>query len=299
MRHISFDESSVLREFAKIASDKGLIKTAEEVPQTKGPVAPAPAQTVSIPPIARPDVNTMTAEQAKLNELLKKYPYLAAVVGGKDVGNKRSALQQVYNQTGAFFKELKSLRLPGYANLAKPVLDAVKGYLGKKFPNQSQLIAERLQSDMQSDDGSMNAEDSIVTAAREDSGKFYDITGETGEDLVDMAHPGGGTKTELTHSKTDENLVETIVEQQEKDLDVAHSVPKGTYATLVDLYVNLHKMGHKSQLSGLKQLIRKVATLDEVVDYTLVRLADRLDNIGHRKAANKVDALLKKKDYVK
>lgn len=132
-------------------------------------------------------------------------------------------------------------------------------------------------------------------SAKDDTGKYYDISGETGEQLVEKAHPGGGTKTELTHSKTDENLVETIVEQQKKDVEVARSVPKGTYATLVNLYAKLHKMGHKEHLVGLKSMISSIATSEEVIDYTLVSLADRLDKGGYREAANRVDELLKKK----
>lgn len=129
--------------------------------------------------------------------------------------------------------------------------------------------------------------------AKEEGGKYYDVTGETGEQLVEKAHPGGGTKTELTHSKTDENLVETIVEQQKKDLEVAQSVPKGTYAMLVELYRKLHKMGHIEKLDELKSIIASLATPEEIMEHTLVSLADRLDKAGYNKAADKVDELLK------
>jgi hypothetical protein len=138
-------------------------------------------------------------------------------------------------------------------------------------------------------------DDFIVVNAKGESQKYYDVTGETGEQLVEKAHPGGGTKTELTHSKTDENLVETIVEQQKADIEVARSVPKGTYAELMNLYGILTKMGYKKHLSGLRTVIKSIATPDEVIDYTLNVLADKLDLMGFEKSADLVDGLLKKK----
>lgn len=124
------------------------------------------------------------------------------------------------------------------------------------------------------------------------SEKLYDVSGETGEQLVDKAHPGGGTKTELTHSKTDENLVETIVEQQKKDVEVAHSAPKGTYAALRDLYIKLSHMVPKEKLEGLANQIRVIATPEDYVADHLVLLAHNLDKAGHYKAANRVDEML-------
>lgn len=123
--------------------------------------------------------------------------------------------------------------------------------------------------------------------------KVYDVTGETGKDLIDSAHPGN-MHTELTHSKTKENLVETIVEQQEADIDVALSVPKGTYAMLMNLHDKLNKLGHKDILPELEKVIKLVAIPKDVLEYSLVTLANKLDAKGFIEVADKVDSLIKK-----
>lgn len=129
--------------------------------------------------------------------------------------------------------------------------------------------------------------------SKQADGKLYDISGETGEQLIDSAHPGGGTRTELSHSKTNENLVETIVEQQKRDVEVAKSVPKGTYAALVKLHNQLNKMGHGKLLSPLRDAILRVARVEDIVSGALVSLADKLDDLGYERSANKVDGLIK------
>ncbi|KKM23305.1 hypothetical protein LCGC14_1616550 [marine sediment metagenome] len=131
--------------------------------------------------------------------------------------------------------------------------------------------------------------------AKEAEEKLYDVSGETGEQLVDSAHPGGGTRTELTHSKTDENLVETIVEQQKKDIEVAQSIPKGTYAALKDLHTKLEKLGvNKYHLNKLSGIIDSIYTPEEFISYRLAKLSDDLDAIGCYDAADKVDNFKKK-----
>jgi hypothetical protein len=134
----------------------------------------------------------------------------------------------------------------------------------------------------------------IKTAASDKpASKVYDVTGESGEDLVDDAHPGN-MHTEISNRKDDDgNLVETIVERQEMDLDVVRKVPKGTYATLVELYNRLHKAGQVEVLSDLANVIKSIATAEDVMEHTLVTLATVLDEKGFSKAADKVDALLK------
>ncbi|HEC63743.1 MAG TPA: hypothetical protein ENI23_00450 [bacterium] len=124
--------------------------------------------------------------------------------------------------------------------------------------------------------------------------KNYDVTGETGEQLIESAHPGGGTRTELTHSKTEENLIETIVEQQKRDIEVARSIPKGTYAALISLYDVLNKMGHKEYLGGLVKTIKRIATYEDIMINTLLTLADGLDRRGLKNATNHVDKMLEK-----
>lgn len=316
MKHITFDQSSVLREFARIAHEKGFIKEAAGPmdafegmfdPETmKGmegkpvdlsgitPTAPSPSKTVmprgeigtgqgtsqSIPTVGPP---TNTGGKPSIS--LVQNPMFTNLA--KELATGYAAQAQTSEQAAKAYldKSLQTLKTNLTGKVLPKDLDNFINYMMQSIPQHGGPAAKT----------SMVNEDGLVTNAKDDASKLYDITDETGEQLVEKAHPGGGTRTELTHSKTDENLVETIVEQQKKDLEVAKSVPKGTYAALADLYMSLHKMGHKDKLGGLKKLIKSVATIEDVVEYTLVRLADRLDTLGNKTAANKVDELIKKK----
>lgn len=268
MRNITFDESSVLREFARIAADKGLVKVAQPAP-----AAPAP----------QPAKNPLYDEAVRLNEL-------SAKLMQKYKGNMAAAKKELDQHILLSANKLRQQ----YGK--HPAIDKFQQELSGKL-----LVPEMVAQNpgaMADDELEVDArtETAQVKQAKDDNSKNYDVSGETGEDLVEQAHPGGGTYTELTHSKTKENLVETIVEQQEADLAVARKAPKGTYATLMTLHNNLVKMGHEDKLTELKALIAKVATVEEVVGHTLLSLADKLDELGYRKAADQVDTLLKKKD---
>jgi len=61
--------------------------------------------------------------------------------------------------------------------------------------------------------------------------KLYDITGETGEQLVGQAHPGGGPT--MAPAKDEGGKVETVVEEQQKDLKVVKTQPTGKQAAFV------------------------------------------------------------------
>jgi hypothetical protein len=61
--------------------------------------------------------------------------------------------------------------------------------------------------------------------------KLYDITGETGEQLIGEAHPGGGPT--MVPSKDEGGKVETIVEEQKKMLKVVNTQPSGKQAIFV------------------------------------------------------------------
>lgn len=226
MKHISFDDSTVMNELLKIAHKEGLIKSADEsLPAPELPERELP-----------PDVPLSPKEDMDIpDDLVPQYADDAA--------------------------DDKECDCEG-----EPDCDCDK------------------------EDKKDKKKDKKATAAA--SEKLYDVSGETGEQLVDKAHPGGGTRTELTHSKTDENLVETIVEQQQKDMEVAHSVPKGTYAALRDLYVKLSYMVSKDKLEGLAKQIFAIATPEDYVSDRLVLLAHDLDKAGHYKAADRVDEML-------
>lgn len=392
MRHISFDESTVLNELAKIAHKNGLVKTAQDIPAPRGEITGVPE--------SKPAPNVPRAVDARVqlgmfNRFLKSYPSMSAIYNGQ-----RLKVNQLVSDTKQldFSNQYKTLRDPRVVTdpNVKKMVESLRAKLGQQLVNLRQMInrlpperretwvkniqhlrsladkqgdIEKSAEDRKTEEwlagvvsdiqqagrnasvlkpmysgaakymaglttkvpveelkkfvfntalkdkkqlgwlpaevqkaivGAMNKRSSIkndgfiVVNAKEDSDKYYDVTDETGEQLVEKAHPGGGTKTELTHSKTDENLVETIVEQQEKDIDVAKSVPKGTYAELMSLYRTLKKMGHKEHLVELRKIIKSVATTDEVIDYTLTSLADKLENMGFKKSADNVNELKKK-----
>jgi hypothetical protein len=264
MKHIGFDQSTVLNEYARIAVNNGLVKQAQEATEVveqsestePGVVTFEKGTTIAIPEAKK-------AFDAFLNDLGKE----RILVG--------------------LFNSLKQWKIP-------PKTDPVKlgQILFKEFgwqPMVLQLLKKHFPQSIQSDKQATNKNDSKKVAEQ----SIYNVSGETGEQLVEKAHPGGGTKTELTHSKTDENLVETIVEQQDADVGVARSVPKGTYAALVNLYLKLNKMGYGKHLGELRKAINKIATREDYVFYTLNMLADKLDNIGHSEAANRIDEILK------
>lgn len=280
MKNIDFDESLVLREYARIAGEKGIIKEAEDgarVPKGPVPTAPTAKDTRTIPP-----TQPQTAED-HLNILFRGYPNVGVVYSGKNPKNyqafieeismpdffqalnalwttskqpehkqtlqplvktlKQRLLQYISQLSAAIKKQRNQYKRQGYATLdhdkkLKNLNNAYKGLSARKASAEPAL-SKRAESE------------GVLKMAKDDKGKVYDVTGETGEQLVEKAHPGGGTKTELTHSKTDENLVETIVEQQERDVEVARSKPKGTYAMLADLHDELHKMGYEDHLEPL------------------------------------------------
>ena len=291
MKHIGFDQSTVLNEFARIAHEKGLIKKAEIEIGDFGEEAPKPGAKP-----ATPNLDKLLAGQAV--ELEKYWPEVSPYFQYmfQQAGSHENFLKQskgaVDTIKRALFAYFKSVNDPKGLEFYYKQLDTMFRPTGPKEPGQ--LERPNIVMSPMADDGEVTASASDENVKTADE-KKYDVTGETGEQLVNDAHPGGGTKTELTHSKTDENLVETIVEQQKKDVEVAHSVPKGTYAALVDLYNKLHKMGHKDRLNGLAKTIHIVATEEDIVMHTLVTLADELDRRGFQDVASSVDELFKKK----
>jgi len=240
MRHnYNFDDSEVMREFANIAANKGLVKQAsdEELLKEAGPAANEMRQTIN--QLMRSKNPFMDATQAMNKFHAKYYGKIPNQRLGLFLGRIRDAVVAHWTKAYANNPEVQAAAQKFHTEVTNAWVTPLTH---AKLP---ELDLTKQQS----------AEMENMKTAEE---KLYDVSGETGEQLVDKAHPGGGTRTELTHSKTDENLVETIVEQQKKDVEVALSMPKGTYAALLNL-------------------------------------ADRLDKLGYVKAADRVDSLLKKK----
>ena len=84
------------------------------------------------------------------------------------------------------------------------------------------------------------------------STQIYDVSGETGEDLVDQAHPDGG-KEIIEKSTKDMGVVETITEQQKKMHDVVFKKPTGKLALNVaaNLIKNADENLNESDLDNL------------------------------------------------
>lgn len=215
--------------------------------------------------------------------------------GGIDNRNFRPTLHNVQKWVS------RNFCTPGFVHLYGDVVDSIETSIASKYSQYAvnaralkrQMLGwlPQIKKEIAAKCGRQaSTSDDNVKQANE---KLYDITGETGDQLVDKAHPGGGTKTEIS-SKTDENLVETIVEQQGKDLEVARSVPKGTYALLMNLHQKLSKMGYGKMLGTLDHAIAKVASHDEIVLMALGELAENLDKIGYEKQAKTVHDLKKK-----
>jgi len=225
MRNITFNESSVLTEFLRIAEEKNLLGLKKE--------AEAPV----------PQKNPLTMALSQLNDywaqLLTKMPesrakplFDRAVVKTVDMLKKRYRDPESHKKIDEF--EVQAKKIAEHTRMLLPELDLSK-------------------------------------SAKKGDSKVYDVTGETGKDLIDSAHPGN-TRTELTHSKTDENLVETIFEQQEKDIEVAHSVPTGVYAALTELADGLDKLGYTKEADAVDDMIKKAS--DSEVDDLLRKYDD-------------------------
>lgn len=90
----------------------------------------------------------------------------------------------------------------------------------------------------------------------------YDVTKEEGKDLVEKAHP---KKMQTAKSQGEGGVVENVVEQQEKDIDVATKMPHGS---LIGVHANL---------------------INE-----LVKLANEYEDKGDIKNAERIDAVIRK-----
>lgn len=338
MKHISFNESEVLSEYARIANEKGIVKAASIVEE---PLLSEAGGFVSRGSITGKIIKKLSELQKTLYSSVRDQNskgeisrlFTSAMIG---MQKYQKDMAPVTVSTGGGLPGMAALptgiKVPDknvefithVADMSKSlkgqlqsVLSADKlmyGFLADKLnildgmAQGAQLeitIASNFRSPVKNPmlpsaapAPAAEADDGLpATTAGSEGGKCYDVTGETGEQLIDSAHPGGGTRTELTHSKTDENLVETIVEQQKRDLEVAKSVPKGTYATLVKLHGQLLRLGYGDELSLLRDAILRVSTTKDIVNGTLVGLSDRLDVLGYRKSSSRIDRILLKAEW--
>ena len=112
--------------------------------------------------------------------------------------------------------------------------------------------------------------------------KLYHVHSETGEDLVNAAHPGGGTVTQLDVTPSDKlALVETIVEQHKVIEDIARGLATGKIASLSERLVRL---ADKFDEAGFEVM----------AEYLTSTLSD-LNSIAKKKVVTADDSSLKER----
>jgi len=90
--------------------------------------------------------------------------------------------------------------------------------------------------------------------------KLYDITGETGDDLVNQAHPGGGPT--LFKAEEEGGKVETIIEEHKKVLDKANKAPTGKYAEVISkLVATANMLEEKKEFEAAANIDKTIAEL--------------------------------------
>lgn len=104
----------------------------------------------------------------------------------------------------------------------------------------------------------------------------YDVLGETGEDLIDAAHPDGSHKLEGVDS--DEAVIETIIDQRKKILEKIEKMPKGKLSTSAEV-IDAVKMVF-SQESSESQLEKNIDTHMKVATDTFNYVDGLIDREG-------------------
>jgi len=94
----------------------------------------------------------------------------------------------------------------------------------------------------------------------EAAGKLYDITGETGDDLINQAHPGGGPT--LAPASDEGGKVETIVEEHKKVVDKATKAPTGKVAEVIGkLIATANKLENEGNVKAAQIVDKTIAEL--------------------------------------
>lgn len=114
--------------------------------------------------------------------------------------------------------------------------------------------------------GNPDKETPVKDHRRYEPGEEYGVTKETGEDLVGEAHPKDAKPAE---AMGDGGLVENIVQQQEKDIEVATRMPTGALVgkhaelvkTLVSLANELEGDGKAEIAARIDQTIERISGL--------------------------------------
>lgn len=176
--------------------------------------------------------------------------------------------------------------IPGQEQPAAPAVKPVEPFLkdtmpalkevstpeqSKEFimnPKTSAVIISRLVA-LANDLDAMGAEDAALAVDRrlvlykEAVDKLYDVHGETGDKLVEMAHPGGGPV--LVPAKDEGGKVETIVEEHKKMVDRSTKKPTGKIAEVIQkLVVRANALEDAGEIEAARAVDRAIEQLREV-----------------------------------
>lgn len=122
--------------------------------------------------------------------------------------------------------------------------------------------------------------DIALSVTASEHNKLYHVHNEKGEDLIDAAHPGGGTETQLDVKPSDKlGLVETVVEQHKVLEEIARGTPSGKLASLSDRLVRL---ADKFDAAGFEVVADNLtATLGEIAEVSKKKIVVAEDGSEH------------------
>lgn len=113
----------------------------------------------------------------------------------------------------------------------------------------------------------------IVAVASADN-RLYGLPGETGEQMVGKAHPGGGTVVELDNNKPkdkDMAKVETIIERQKVMREVAEGKPTGKLAQAMSKLIHLaNLLDERGEVDAAAEVDAELAKIAAEMDQTLI-----------------------------
>jgi len=109
--------------------------------------------------------------------------------------------------------------------------------------------------------------DNQIKIYKEALDKLYDVTGETGEQLIEKAHPGGGPT--IAPSKEEGGKVETVVEEQKKSIDKATKKPTGKYAQTVSKLIALaNKLEDEGNVKAALQVDESIREMRALLPFS-------------------------------
>lgn len=96
----------------------------------------------------------------------------------------------------------------------------------------------------------------------------YNVTKETGEELLEKAHPEG--EVELAKSEKGHGVVETLLTQQEKDLDIVKKKPEGKHTSAQDLLTQTLLVLGALPLDESKELKEIIVSFSSIIEKAIL-----------------------------